>query len=1116
MLSIKHNLSCKSDFSIGESTMMIGPMVEKAKERGYDALALVDTMNVSGVVDFTARALKAGIKPVMGCAIRVFDDPTYRPPAKSSVEKAKPNNSYILKVYVKTEEGFKGLLKLLSKANDADHFYYTSRASLDDVLALTGVAVSTGDLFNLFHHPDATKILGQLAGHFNDDLYVEYVALDTPLFKRLNRDAAAGAATYGLPMLITRPTLYLNDGDAGAHDVLRAITGNRKMGSRTLPVPYYRDLFLKNPGSQYKGIEPAFAKAAVLSACKLIDSCDFVFKKLPPCLPQMAENEFVALTRLITEGWKERFSREVLGHRPTADQLDVYKARLQYELGVLKKMNFAGYFLLVRNIVEWSKTNGIIVGPGRGSAGGSLVSYLLGITDVDPIRFDLLFERFINPDRIDLPDVDLDFMSSRRHEVIEYIIATFGQENVAGISNYSTLGAASALRDTSRVHELNPIEYACSKQMEKIHGNNASLEESAAVVPDIAKFKDERPVIWDYATKLEGVMRNLGQHAAGIVVAGEPLVNRSVVETRSGGAVVNWDKRTVEELGLIKMDILGLSTLDILKLAVNYIKERHGKRIDLLRLPLDEPQVMRAFGKGETVGVFQFESPGMRKLLKELAEAGTLTFDDLVAVVALYRPGPLDAGLCDDYVSIKQGAKHAYYEHDNMKPALVNTHGVIIYQEQVMQIARDVAGYTMPDADKLRKIMGKKDKDEMAKQREKWVDGCVAHSGMAAGTAERLFDKIEVFAGYAFNKSHSVEYSVISYWTMWVKAMYPAEFYAATMSVVDDSDKLTALVLDAQKAGMKILPPDINFSTDRIEIQGENELYAPLQTVKGISSNVAAKILEARLHWFKAYGKKFASRAEFDMALVESGIGGKVNKAHKDRLERVGAFATITEGSLPALHESRLKDRLELLPGITVEAVKADRGLTTEKLAVIRLTRMLEETAGCAKCSLAGTPHAGPRLGKKPKFMMVFDAPTFKETKAGKMLEGDAGDAVKAALKEVGLTSQDGYFTSLVKAAKPAGEKVMATDCIVGCSEYLRQEIEILKPAVIIAMGGNSIRYFSPGVKGSPADLAGKAIFDPKLDATIVYGLNPGSIYFNPGNVKHLQAVVAKIADIIS
>ena len=759
MLSLKHNLSCRSDFSIGESTMMIGPMIEKAQASGYETLALVDTMNVSGVVDFTSRAIKAGIKPILGCTIRVYDDPTYRPPAKGATEKAKANNFYQLKVYVKTEDGFKGLLKLLSKANDADHFYYHSRVALDDVLALTGVAVTTGDLFNVFHHPNHFSILRRLQERFGDDLYVEHVVLDTPLWETLNGKAQKAASELGLPMIVSRPVLYLNDGDAGAHDVLRAITSNRKMGSRTLPIPYYRDLYLQAPGRQYKGVEPGFAKECVVNVCRLIDSCDFVFKKLPPCLPKMAENEFATLTRLITEGWKKRFSQPVMGYRPDEGQLKVYKARLQYELGVLKKMNFSGYFLLVRNIVDWSKTNGIIVGPGRGSAGGSLVSYLLGITDVDPIRFDLLFERFINPDRIDLPDVDLDFMSSRRHEVIQYIVERFGQENVAGISNYSTLGAASALRDTSRVHDLNPIEYACSKQMEKVHGNSASLEESAAVVPDIAKFKDERPVIWDYATRLEGVMRNLGQHAAGIVVAGEPLINRSVVETRSGGSVVNWDKSTVEELGLIKMDILGLSTLDILKLATNYIKERHGKTIDLLRLPLDVPQVLRAFGNGETVGVFQFESAIARKLLKRMGEESALTFDDIVAVTALNRPGPLDAGLADEYVSIKRGERVAHYEHELVKSALSPTFGIMVYQEQIMQLCRDLAGFTMAEADGIRKAIGKKDADKMRSYREKFIAGATAgfvDVERDDGTVVRI-NRAKKFAVVEGAELHSIE-----------------------------------------------------------------------------------------------------------------------------------------------------------------------------------------------------------------------------------------------------------------------------------------------------------------------------------------------------------------------
>ena len=422
----------------------------------------------------------------------------------------------------------------------------------------------------------------------------------------------------------------------------------------------------------------------------------------------------------------------------------------------------------------------------------------MGITDVDPIRFGLLFERFINPSRIDLPDADLDFMSSRRHEVIEYIVGKYGQDYVAGVSNYATLGPASALRDVARLSGLQPLEYACSKQVEKEHGVSLPLAESADKVPDIGKYKIEHPDLWDISLRLEGVMRGLGQHAAGIVVANEPLINRAVVETRSGGSVVNWDKTIVEDWGLIKMDILGLSTLDVLKKASEYIYERHGRRIDFLRLPLNEPDVMRAFGNGETVGIFQFESPGMRRILRDLAKGGELTFEDITATTALYRPGPIDAGLVDQFVAVKQGIKSPHYEHEAMRVALTETHGVLTYQEQIMRVCQDLAGFSMAEADHVRKAMGKKDREKMAQYREQFVAGA-AKSGMTELSAGMLWDKIEGFAGYAFNKSHSVEYSIVSYWTMWVKVRYPAEFFAAAMTVVDKEEKLTGLVIDARR-----------------------------------------------------------------------------------------------------------------------------------------------------------------------------------------------------------------------------------------------------------------------------------------------------------------------------
>lgn len=360
------------------------------------------------------------------------------------------------------------------------------------------------------------------------------------------------------------------------------------------------------------------------------------------------------------------------------------------------------------------------------NCGGSLVAYLLGITDVDPIRFNLMFERFINPERLDLPDADLDFASEKRHLVIEYLTNKYGADRVAGISNYSTLASASAVRDTGRVFGLSGLELSPTKLVPAEHGQSATLTEAARQVPEIDQFRENYPTIWKHALKFEGVLRSFGKHAAGIVVAGEPLVERAVVETRSDQSVVNWDKRVVEDMGLVKMDILGLSTLDVLEIAKSNIKERHGKTIDYLKLSLDDPRVMDAFGRGDTTGVFQFESSGMKKLLRDLAKGGALTFDDVTAATALYRPGPMDSGLMDDYVQIKQGNRDVTYDHPNLENALRDTYGVIIYQEQTMRVAVDLCGFTNTEADHLRKAMGKKDKDKMAKMKDQFVDGAQA------------------------------------------------------------------------------------------------------------------------------------------------------------------------------------------------------------------------------------------------------------------------------------------------------------------------------------------------------------------------------------------------------
>ena len=1094
-MNLNHMLGSRSDFSLGESMLQIEHLVADAKEKGYESVTLMDTMSLNGLVDFSNRCKKAGLKPVIGCRIRVVQDPTYRKPAKATGEREKPNPMFMLKAYVVDERGITSLMKLLSKGFSDEFFYYHARVGMAEVLELEGVALSTGDLFSVWHLTDHDTKVAALQCRFGSvNVFSELVPINTPLFDTLNSKALDAATRLDMPTLVTYPTFYRNAEAAESLEVLKCIVTNTKMDVRYRSVQYVKDFFIQEPNDlakravaaskrieQFDGIRTgARWKEGLENIERLVSICDYKFEKQPVSLPLMAPNEFMTLGKKCIEGWKRRFATEILGHKPDHAEMKVYQERLAYELSVLKKMGFAGYFLLVEDLVVWAKENGIIVGPGRGSVGGSLVAYLIGITDVDPIRFNLLFERFINPERLDLPDADLDFMSSKRHMVIEYLTAKYGKDRVAGISNYSTLASASALRDAGRMFGLNGIELTATKLVPKEHGQSFTLTDAAKAVPEIDKFRDDQPEIWGHALNLEGAMRAYGRHAAGVVVAGEPLINRAVVETRSDAPVVNWDKRTVEDWGLVKMDILGLSTLDVMEIAKSYIKDRHGITVDYLALPLEQPDVMDAFGRGDTTGVFQFESSGMRKLLRDLAVGGTLTFEDITAATALYRPGPMDSGLLDDFVAIKQGIRAPSYDHPTMEPALSATFGVIVYQEQVMQVAVDLAGFTRAEADHLRKAMGKKDRDKMAESRQKWIDGCKTNVGMEERQAGSLFDKIEAFAGYGFNRSHAVEYSIISYWTMWLRVNYPAEYFAACMSIVDE-EKLPGLVKDAREVGIEVMPPDINLSRERYTIPDDKTILAPFSSIKGVSENTAKRIVELRernQNWKVAKIKKkrdgtteevwerdetsavkgrFDSPQEFEHAAAEA--GSKVNARVVENLKMVGAYAKIDPTELPPKHFSRRKAQTELMPGLIIDAVKADRTTDLgEAFLRAKVIHLIQDFKRCDGCSLKDSPHPAPRAKSTVKFMVVSDSPTWQEEKKDKLLEGDAAQYVKLSIKNAGLNVAEGYYTTLVKAKK--SEKFLTNEQINGCSQWLNKELELIKPSVIVALGSASFFSF--------------------------------------------------------
>lgn len=1116
-------LACRSDFSVGESILDVDRLIEIAKEKGQSAVALTDTMSVTAMIDFSTKAKKAGLKPIIGARLRISEDPLWRP-AKGEKKKHMPP-AWFVTLYVRSQNGLKALFRLLSLANDEDHFYYTSKLGWDDLVGelnklhdTEDYALVLGDEQGIYQSAQLPQILTEIE---NCDLnvYLPIVAIDTPYYGRINAKSIDIHKDKGWPLLAIRPALYGED-EADFQEVMAGVADNTKISDGWFRSRFTRDLHMMDLASfvaQAKACGQHLvtrgypdAGALIIDALKqtkpFVDAVSYEWEKQPPCLPKLATNEFETVKAECAKGWTERFSKMNFGHTPDQKTLmDTYLPRLKYELSILDKLDFSGYFLLVQDIVRYAKSNGILVGPGRGSVGGSLVAYLMGITDCDPIRFGLLFERFINPERLDLPDADLDFMSERRHEIVDYLVGKFGQKRVAGVSNFGTLGTASAIRDVGRITGIPEKEFSVSKFVPKKHGQNLSLEESRENVTEIDAFAKKYAHHWQIMNRLEGKVKNFSQHAAGIVVGGCDIEELAVVEKRKDNFVVNWDKRVIEDQGLVKIDLLGLNTLDVIALAQQYIEELHGTPVDLGAIPLDDPQVLENFGLGRTLGVFQFESGGMRNLLKNIAAGGQITFEDISAATALYRPGPMESGMMESFYKRKQGIEPIEYDHPLIEPILDETFGVIVYQEQVMKISQVIAGYTGAQADKLRKIMGKKLPEEMRKERGKFVQGCVDTIACSEQWAGELFDKIEGFAGYGFNKSHSVEYTLISYQCMYLKTHHPLAFYAAALSLFD-SDKLLPLMRDAATHGVVVRMPDINRSSKRFEIiKGSSDLVIPFQRIMRVSEKTADAILEAR-----AAGP-FTSKQDF-LDRVEK---RKCNIRVQEALDKVGAFAMIEREQLSPNNPARIKDQIELLPGLISAYVPINRDMNRNNHIRSCINDTVDEYR--AKHGPDGDGDGmpvKPHFGRAARVMIISDAPGSEEERSGVMGMSRSNLAVVEAMDEVGLTMQDVYWTALIK--RPKRERQVTADEISIYKPYLDDEIKVLEPTVIVLLGSQVTRTMIPNFKGKASDAAGSVIYFKELDANVVVGFSPGEIYHAPEKQENMNKVFASVAELLS
>ncbi len=872
--------------------MKVPALVKKLAAMNAPAFAMTDTANMFGGKAVSKFAADEGIKPILGCQF-YLRNPDSDDVLKSKGQLLEPDKIILL---VMNEAGYMNIMHLmkisyLDNPTPVEKPYITIK-NLQEVneglIALSGgVEGQIGRLLLEGRDKEADETTLKLKEIFGNRFYMEIARIGLEAEQKTEDKFIDLAYKYDIPLVATNEAFFFDTDMYEAHDALVCIAAGEYVNNEN------RRKFSPNNRlkSQAEMVELfADLPEALESTVIIAKRCNFLSDKVQPLLPificpdGLSQDEYI--DQQAHKGLKERMERHVYFEGMTAsekEELDKkYFARLEYELSVIKKMGFPGYFLIVSDFITWSKTHGVPVGPGRGSGAGSIVAWSLHITDLDPIKLDLLFERFLNPERVNMPDFDIDFCQENRYKTIEYVQQKYGKDKVAQIITYGKLQSKAVIRDVARVLQM---PYSQADRISKmipagVQGKNPTLQEALDQVPELEEMRQNDPQInklFDIAMKLEGLYRNSGMHAAGVVIGDRPLEQLVPLykDPRADMPVTQYDMKFVEETGLIKFDFLGLKTLTVIKKAVDWIKKSKGIDLVPYEIPLDDKATYEMLQRGETSAVFQFESPGMRDVHKQIKPD---RFEDLIAIVSLYRPGPMDN--IPTYIKRKHGEEEITYLHPDLAPILDETYGIMVYQEQVMKIAQVLGGYTLGGADKLRKVMGKKMRDEIPKQRAMFMEGATKN-GISEEIAGKIFDQMEKFASYGFNKSHAAAYSLISYQTAYLKAHYPVEFMCAVMSLdMTNVDKLLLYKEECKKMGIEVLPPDINKSFSEFAVEGNNIRYA-LAAVKSVGAANMEIIVKER----EAKGK-FKDMSDF----IHRVDARQINRRQLEQLIKAGAF----------------------------------------------------------------------------------------------------------------------------------------------------------------------------------------------------------------------------------
>jgi DNA polymerase-3 subunit alpha len=845
------HLHLHTEFSLLDGACRIDELLDEAVALKMPALAVTEHGNMFSSVVFHDHAKDRGLKPILGCEVYVAPG--------SRLDKSGPQTeTNHLVLLAETDEGYSNLIKLVS-AGYTEGFYYRPRID-KELLAkhakgliglsscLKGEVASALRVEQARPALEAAARLRDILGPKNFFLEMQYQGIEEQ--KTVNRGILPLARELDLPLVVTNDVHYLRQGDYQPHDVLLCI-GTGKTVNDTQRLRYTGDQFFLKTAEQM-GMVFSGHPDALKNTLLIAERCNVNIPKGINHLPSFGVPDGFTLDQyfehIAREGFAQRLPRlrQHLADGRLRHAIDEYDRRLDYEIAMIKQMAYAGYFLIVWDFIRHAREQGIPVGPGRGSAAGSLVAWCMRITDVDPIDFDLIFERFLNPERVSLPDIDVDFCERRRGEVIEYVTRKYGRENVAQIITFGTMKAKAVIRDVGRALDMpyadvdriaKQIPPALDMTLDKALAENPVLKDMAAKDPKVKE-------VIDIGRRLEGMSRHASVHAAGVVIAPGPITDYAPLYKGARDEITTqWNMKEVERVGLLKMDFLGLSTLTLIQDCLAEIKRTEGVDLDIDAIPLDDAATYKVFGEGAAYGIFQFESSGMRELLRK---ARPERLDDLIALNALYRPGPLKSGMVDDFISRKQGRTEIKYDLPSLEPILADTYGVIAYQEQVMRIAQVVAGFSLGQADVLRKAMGKKDPKVMAKQREAFMDGARALK-VNEKKAAKIFELMEYFAGYGFNKSHSTAYAFLAYQTAYLKANYPWHFAAALLTIESqNTDKMAVYLGECRERQVPVLPPDVNASLWHFSVEPGRGVRFGLGAIKGLGEGAVQALIEAR------------------------------------------------------------------------------------------------------------------------------------------------------------------------------------------------------------------------------------------------------------------------------